>query len=154
MIEIEYQIGESELLDSIEGLWSKLNLHHAEVSPHFSDQFRLNTFEKRKKDLVEKAIEGKLWIEVVKTTADRTIVGYCIGTVCSERVGEIDSIYVDPSFRGQGIADQLMSNIMSWLDSQNVIRKIVVVATGNESIFPLYQKYGFFPRTSTLVFRD
>ncbi len=153
MIEIEYEVGESELLDSIEDLWGKLNLHHAEVSPHFSDQFRLNTFEKRKQDLVQKSTGGKLRVELVKTTADARMVGYGIATICSGSVGEIDSIYVDPPFRGQGIADQLISNMMSWLDCQKVRRKMVVVVTGNERVFHLYQKYGFFPRTSTLVCR-
>jgi len=154
MTEIEYEIGESERLDSIESLWVKLNIHHAEVSPHFSDQFRLNRFEKRKLDLVQKSARGKLRVEIAKAKADSRIVGYCIGTVCSDRVGEIDSIYVDSPFRGQGIAEQLMSNIMCWLDSHDVIQKIVTVATGNESILPLYQKYGFFPRISTLVYKD
>jgi hypothetical protein len=40
--------GGIELIDEIAPLWTKLNIHHAAVSPYFSDDFRSTIFENRK----------------------------------------------------------------------------------------------------------
>jgi diamine N-acetyltransferase len=67
------------------------------------------------------------------------------------KVGEVDSIYVEKSFRRQGIVNHLMKNILNWMNNQDVRQKIVVVVSGNEDVFSFYERYSFFPRTSTLV---
>ena len=149
MDEIEYVQGGSELLDSIEFLWEKLNNLHSRVAEYFSNQFSNTEFKARKQNLVQKSIGGKLRIEIANCNSKS--VGYCITTIDNNRVGEIDSIYIEERFRQRQIGHHFIQNAIQWMDIEKVAKKTVVVVSGNESVYPFYQKYGFYPRTSTLV---
>lgn len=151
MNEIEFKVGGAELLDAIAPLWIKLNAHHADISPCFSDHFRTNEFDRRKLELIAKLSTGELRVEIAIAKKKDIHVGYSIGSISEEKTGEVDSIFVEEPFRKQGIADHLMKHVLNWMDQRQVKQKKVVVASGNESVFPFYEKYGFFPRTSTLI---
>ena len=154
MNEIEFKVGGAELLDIIAPLWVKLNTHHADISPCFSDHFRSNLFGRRKLKLIEKSTTGKLRIEMAVAKENDILIGFSIGSISMENTGEVDSIFVEKSFRKQGIADHLMKHALNWMDRQGVIQKRIVVTTGNESVFPFYERYGFFPRISTLIYKN
>lgn len=149
MDKIEYVIGGIELLDSIDFLWVKLNNLHANVSEYFSDQFSNTEFIIRRQNLVQKSNGGELRIEVVNSNSKP--IGYCISTIDNNRVGEIDSIYIEEQFRQRRIGHHLIQSAIQWMDIEKVSKKTIVVVSGNESVFPFYQKYGFYLRTSTLV---
>ena len=149
MDDIEYIQGGVELLDCIDFLWEGLNSIHSQVSEYFSDQFNNTEFTARKRNLVQKSVGGKLRIEIANCRSKS--VGYCIATIDNSRIGEIDSIYIEEQFRHRRIGHQLIQNVIHWMDIEKVVKKTVVVVSGNESVFPFYQKYGFYPRTTTLV---
>ena len=104
--------GGIELLDAIRPLWEELNLHHAEKSRYFSDDYRAFTFDDRKEDLLRKARKGKFRISVYKQ--EGMIRGYSIASIKGAE-GEVDSIYVRKAARGARIGEALMKDCLRWL---------------------------------------
>jgi ribosomal protein S18 acetylase RimI-like enzyme len=104
----EYIEGGKELLDPVEPLWKKLNELHKEVSPHFTEKYRHRTFAERKIKLLKKAKKSILRIDLARDLNSNHFVGYCISTVNQEKIGEIESIYIEPKYQKQGIGDNLM----------------------------------------------
>lgn len=151
--EVKYYAGGSELLDEIEPLWVKLYELHRQVSTHFSEHFPEIDFSKRKKHLLTNASGDFLRIEIARRSESSEIIGYCISSIrdsISGKMGEIESLYLEPEFRQLGIGGQFMSNALEWMNTLNVQRKILGVGVGNESTFGFYARYNFFPRTVIL----
>lgn len=138
-----------EQIDAIKPLWEQLNRHHASVSAHFADYFEKFEFEQRKAGLLSKAEQGSLRLFLAQI--DGEIVGQCVVSLQSEGAGEIDSIYVNPTFRGQRIGDKLMRAALRWFDDNGATSKSVVVIHGNESTHAFYARYGFLPRSTRLA---
>ena len=144
-----YVEGGTGALDLITPLWEELRQYHQSISEHFSSDIAEFTFAVRKAKLLEKAEEGLIRVELVQTEAGEAV-GYCVSSVDSEHVGEIDSISVRPRFRNQGIGHTLMRRAITWMDAQQVRSKVLVVLAGNDRVLPFYQRYGFFPRSIKL----
>ena len=147
-MEISYSSGGVEHLDMIRPLWEKLNQHHAKISPHFVAEFQTKTFEGRKSALLEKYAAGEMRVDIAQS--QQVTIGYLISAVDSKGVGEIESIYIEESFRGQAIGDELMRQALAWLDEQNVHTKVIAVAVGNERAHSFYERFGFYPRVMML----
>ena len=141
-----------ERFDDIRPLWEQLNDHHIETSSHFSADFEQLSFEDRKKGLEAKAAQGKLRLFFAKSNDQ--IVGQCVASIMPEGLGEIDSIFVSPSCRGQRIGDALMQATLKWLDTNGAQKKTVVVIHGNDSANSFYARYGFQPRSTCLMQTD
>lgn len=150
MSEIEYIAGNASMLDRIEQLWEELNDHHVSISKHFSKDFSEFSFEVRKASLIKDSTDGDLQVLVARNKNLNKDIGYCISNVNSENKGEIESIYVKPNYRNTGIGRTLMEKAIEWLDSKNVVEKVVGVAYGNESTYSFYAEFGFFPRMTVL----
>ena len=145
---ITYVSGTQENLDDIQVLWEGLNKHHESISSHFKDDFRTFTFAQRKAKLLKKHQNGEIRIEIAK---DRNQpIGYVISSISEELVGEIDSIFIQDEYQGQAIGVELMNRALSWLESRNAATVIVEVAVGNETAYEFYERYGFYPRITTL----
>lgn len=134
--------GGVELLDETAGLWEQLNAHHVSHSPRFGEVYVRKTFAQRKEGLLAQGTGG---LHVILARNSGVGVGYCISTVSADRIGEIDSLFISPEYRGKGLADSLMKLSMAWLQEQNVSRMRLAVAAGNEQVFGFYARYGFFP---------
>ena len=142
---ITYTTGSTELLDAVGPLWEKLNAHHAERSSHFASHYADRTYIERKSGLLAIAQTATMRVELAKVSETGQAIAYCISSV-TEDAGEIESIYVEVTYRGQGIGDTLMRHALDWLDRHNVSTRRVVVAVGNEQAFGFYARYGFHPR--------
>jgi ribosomal protein S18 acetylase RimI-like enzyme len=147
---IKYSHGDQALLDKIKLLWEELNEHHCQHSPNFKDYYSHMTFEKRKLDLLTKSLSGKMRVDLAIDEALGCAVGYCVSSLSGEKIGEIESIFVNVAYRGLGIGDSLMRNALSWLDAEGAAAKIVEVGAGNEYSFGFYLRYGFLPRKTVL----
>ncbi|WPC44418.1 GNAT family N-acetyltransferase [Clostridium sp. JS66] len=147
MDNFEYIQGGSELLDLIHPLWKKLNKHHENKSIYFKYKFKNFTFKTRKNKFIS-SDNIKIKVDLVKYK--NSYIAYCISTINKELTGEIDSLYVDETYRNLEIGDKLMTRSLSWLNNNKVKRKIIGISAGNESVFKFYKKYGFFKRTITL----
>jgi ribosomal protein S18 acetylase RimI-like enzyme len=71
--------------------------------------------------------------------------------VNSEKIGEIESIFVCEAFRGVG--DSLIKNALAWMDQKGAETKTVEVSVGNEPAFDFYGRYDFLPRKTVLLQR-
>lgn len=148
MNEISYITGNEVLLDEIKELWEGLNLVHHEKSPYFKKHFETNTFEKRKNELISHAGKGRLFTVLARDESQKNV-GYCVSSVV-DGVGEIESIFISPSYRKHGIGRQLMQKSLDWLEASHPEKVIVKVAVGNEEAFGFYGKFGLYPRLTEL----
>jgi ribosomal protein S18 acetylase RimI-like enzyme len=149
-LNIEYSETDRRSLDLIAPLWQELNEHHRVRSPHHAAHYVEMTFEKRKRRLLEKSAGGAMRIDIAHDKETGENVGYCVSTVSENGQGEIDSIYIEPGYRRQGIGDALMKRALGWMDSLSITRRVVEVASGNEEVFVFYRRYGFYPRSTLL----
>jgi ribosomal protein S18 acetylase RimI-like enzyme len=140
----------AEGIDRVRPLWEKLNAHHAVLSRRFGSAIRIRTFDARKQKLLAKADSGKLRVDLVSADSDEPSVAYCISTISTDGVGEIDSIFVEEHLRGQGVGTELMRRALAWLESIKATSKIVSVMTENEEALAFYRRFGFHPRTILL----
>ena len=53
------------------------------------------------------------------------------------------SMWIDPSHRGRGISDALVSQIVDWARSRNASRLILECTEGNRHAEKLYFRHGF-----------
>jgi diamine N-acetyltransferase len=142
--------GGEDLLDDVAPLWQKLNDHHQAKSQHFAEKFSQRTFDHRRAELLNKAQTGFLYVVLAKDLPSGTFVGYCISSIDREKVGEIESIYLEPSHRETGIGSRLMENALKWMDNHSVQSRIIGVGGGNEDVFKFYSRFGFYPKCTIL----
>lgn len=147
---VEYLAGGDELLDRVRPLWEQLNHHHQQKSRHFQEWFATRTFDQRVADLREKAAEGRMRIDLALASQGEDVIGYCVSTIDRHGAGEVDSLLVDPAWRGNGIALRLMQMPVDWLRDSNASPIRLVVAEGNEDVISFYRRFDFHPRHYTL----
>ena len=150
MEDIEFRITDERGLAEIRELWEVLNEHHRIRSRYFQDHFRDMTFERRKATLLEKSGTGDLKIIIVKDKGSKKDIGYCIFSLSSKKIGEIDSLCVAGSHRKRGIGTEMCKRAIQWLDESGSIKNIVMVGEGNEEAWNFYRRFGFYPRMTVL----
>jgi diamine N-acetyltransferase len=152
MQSIKYIRTDKSGIDQIKELWEGLCRHHHDRSKDFKERYAKMTFESRKKDLLKKLGEGEVFLEIAQDSVSNRKIGYCLSIVTThkEPEGEVESLFIDQAYRGTGIGDIFMKHALEWLDSKQVKTKRIVVAAGNEEVFPFYEKYGFYHKFSTL----
>jgi len=139
-------------LPRIKGLWEELNRIHLADSIYFKDHYTHFSFEERIKFLVNKH-EKDIQL-LVAETEELTLAGYCISTISENKMGEIDSLFVDAAFRKQGIGTIFMKKSMEWLQANQCNPIRLNVSYGHERVFGYYQRLGFYPRLTTLELRN
>ena len=148
---IEYEEGGVEKLEIIKPLWEKLNLYHLKKATNFKEHYEQLSYEVRIKSIVEKSLTGNVAVLLAKDMATGAYIGYCICTEERDGTGEIESLFVDESYRGMGIGERLMEKALAWLASMGTKSYKIVVAEGNEGAFRFYEKFGFYHRSSVLT---
>jgi ribosomal protein S18 acetylase RimI-like enzyme len=133
-------------INLIKPLWENLKVYHHELSPHFPERYMQFTFEERKEEILKKAGNGTLKMDIVKDEDTMQYIGYCISSISKENIGEVDSIYLNEKYQSLGIGTPLMKRALNWMDEKNVKSKKIVVAVGNEELLSFYEKFDFLPR--------
>lgn len=146
--EIEYLVGKEEILNKVVVLWEKLNMHHERKSQHFKERFRDFTFKDRMDKILTNPNLEDIRVEVA--IINEKVVGYCISSIIKDAIGEVESLYILPEYRGYKIGEKMMENAIKWLDENSVKTKKIKVAAGNEDVMSFYKKYRFFPESITL----
>lgn len=150
---ITLQAGGAELLDLVQPLWEKLNTQHWAQSRYFAAHYAGLTFEVRKQAFLAPEIAA-VKVDLIHEDTVNQYIGYCISTIHhgpnASYIGELDSLYVDPAYRGKGLGDELVTRSVAYMDSFSVMRKKISVAEGNESVFGFYAKHGFKPKLTVL----
>jgi ribosomal protein S18 acetylase RimI-like enzyme len=147
---IRYLHGDQALLSQVKPLWEKLNQYHCVRSEHFREHYKAMTFENRCNGLLRKAAGGQLRVDLAVEEVTGLGIGYVISTVNAEKVGEVESVYVEEAYRRNGVGDQLMRNALAWMDQNGAASKQVEVSVGNEVAWTFYRRFGFMPRKTLL----
>jgi ribosomal protein S18 acetylase RimI-like enzyme len=149
--------GSIEDIDSLEPLWVGVHHVHAasmpELGPYVSDAetwaehrpLYVELFEKPDTTLLLARVDGELvgyallHVEPVGETfiADTWRTG--------ERIGELESIAVAPSHRGQGIGSALLDAVDREFEALGVADVIIGLLPGNDGARRLYESRGFRP---------
>jgi len=148
-VNIEYSVTDKEGIDIVAPLWEKLNEHHGSISRHFSFDYSDRKWVNRKKEFLGEATD--LRVDVARDTDTGELVGYCVSSITSDRLGEIDSIFVESDYSRLGIGDHLILNALNWMKELSVTRILVQVMVGNEEVQPFYHRHGFLPRTMIMM---
>jgi GNAT superfamily N-acetyltransferase len=147
---IEYIETDQRGLDSIGFLWEKLNEHHRVRSLYHSEHFKHMTFDIRKNGLLEKAKKATFRLDIAKDIKTGKYIGYCLSSITEDKVGEIESIFIESEYRHRKIGDYFIMKALIWMDGIGTNSRIIGVGVGNEEVFPFYAKYGFYPRVHVL----
>jgi len=137
-------------LDIVKPLWEKLNELHESLSSDFKHLYRQMNWKKRKIQLVNKS--ANMLVEYAIANNSNQIIAYCISTIDkdNEKIGEVDSLFVDKEYRKTGIGKQLMNNAINWLMMHKTETQKISVAAGNETVMEFYKQLGFYPRNTVL----
>ncbi len=73
--------------------------------------------------------------KVIVATKGETVIGFVSGgetrNTLTDNPGEIYAVYVDETYRGQGVGKQLCDKMMRWLEKSKLSPVVVWVAEGN-----------------------
>ena len=127
-------------IDEIAPMWSRLNEFHKTLDAAINKQARTGTWAERRSELLTKCAHGSLLQVALVGDAQ---VGYCISSVSKEGVGEIDSLYVEPHIRKQGIGTQFVETALAWLSRQGCDNIKLWVHPGNTEAIAFYWRFGF-----------
>jgi ribosomal protein S18 acetylase RimI-like enzyme len=149
--------GSIDDVDALEPLWVAVHQVHSasmpELAPYVSDAetwaehrpLYVELFEKPDTTLLLARVDGALvgyallHVEAVRETfiADTWQTG--------ERIGELESIAVAPSHRGQGIGSALLDAVDREFEALGVADVIIGLLPGNDGARRLYESRGFRP---------
>jgi len=151
MYPIEYHTTDIKDIDLIRPLWSQLNEYMHTMAKTFRSHFGHMTFDNRKVYFEMVAASGCLRLELAFYPKEGgQYVGYCVSSLSQEKTGEIESIFVEESYRSRGIGSTLVTRALAWLDENDSIRNRVSVSDGNKGAWEFYKKFGFYPRMTVL----
>ena len=141
-------------LEVIRPLWEKLRAHHSPLLSGFPGAMPPFDFAPRKNEILAKVAADKIRIELVSQSSNLADIAYCVSTISADGRGEVDSMFVEESFRGRGIGSELVRRALAWMDGMGTSSKFVTVAHANEAALEFYQRLGFLPRTVLLQQND
>jgi ribosomal protein S18 acetylase RimI-like enzyme len=147
-----FQAGGVELLPSIQPLWEALRTHHLALAPNLAAHLAAKTFASRSAEFREKSVTGQLRVDLFKRQPSGALAGYAVTSFCAaDQSSELDSLYVDPSLRGQGVGSLLVRRAMTWLHGCGARKPVVSVLAQNEEALRFYHQLGFQPRSMNLL---
>lgn len=136
---VEKSITEIEL---IKPLWEKLNFIHFDKSVYFKNKYEKFTFNRRIESIYRKAQNGIIKIDMLLDNDTGNYVGYCLSSI-EEKLGEIDSIYIEKEYRKFNLGDKLMKNALNWFESNLITNVEINVVYANDEVVSFYERYGF-----------
>ena len=155
--QVEFRRGSLADLPLLEPLWVSVHHHHAQVMPDLAPYVD---------DRQTWAVRSQLYAELLAkpetvlllASADGAVIGYGLAHVSpasgtwvadtwqtGDRVGEIESLAVQPGYRGQGIGSRLLTALTAELATAGVRDLVLGVLPGNDAAIRLYQRQGFRP---------
>jgi ribosomal protein S18 acetylase RimI-like enzyme len=159
----QYQLIAGEAID-IATLVKFLQITYREISPQAHDYRHLQS-------TVDRYFSADTPLWFVTTTggndpvsvlpggnrerANQKIACLWLGTAIDQITGirhpNIFLLYVDPSYRRQGIAKALMEYAQSWAKEQGYTQIGLQVFTNNQPAIELYQQLGYQPRSISMM---
>jgi GNAT superfamily N-acetyltransferase len=148
---IEYLTTDLRDIDIIRPLWVHLNEYMLTKATKFQSHFNQMTFDERKAYFLKVSAAGLLRLDLAYDPLDKgRYIGYCVSSLSAEKAGEIESIFVEESYRAGGIGSTFLTRALAWLGENGSVRNRVSVSDGNEGVWDFYKKFGFYPRLTVL----
>jgi len=161
--QVEFRRGSLADLPLLEPLWVSVHHHHAQVMPDLAPYVD---------DRQTWAVRSQLYAELLAkpdtvlllASVDGAVIGYGLAHVSpasgtwvadtwqtGDRIGEIESLAVQPGYRGQGIGSRLLTALTAELATAGVRDLVLGVLPGNDAAIRLYQRRGFRPTWTYLA---
>lgn len=151
-------------VDRVEPLWKAMVAHHREVVdgawPVRDEQ---SAWERRRAEYVDwlSSGEGTMLAAVAAADKEGPPLGYAmllpnpVGATwdLGERVGEVESLSVDPTARGGGVGSALLDVAREHFRAAGIEFWSVAVVEANEGAVELYERAGFEPYYRNLLAR-
>ena len=151
--ELSFCLLPPEKLHLIQDLWEQLNHHHASLPTPFAPEIAERGFESRLQAFRAKAALGILRVEIACTAEGVPPIAYCLASLSSDGVGEVDSLFVAPLSRRTGIGTKLLQRALDWLSDSGAVSLRVIVLYVNTEAESFYRRFGFEPRNIELEYR-
>ncbi|WP_425618678.1 GNAT family N-acetyltransferase [Anatilimnocola sp. NA78] len=132
-----------ELLDRVEPLWNQQRDFHFNLAPQWK-QGMTWAFADRRRTLIAKGVAGHV---IAVASINSQDVGYGISTVMAEGRAELDSLFVAPQFRSQGIGDALLQVTLGWFAERAIDDVAIELLACNKGALRFYARYGYQPRS-------
>ncbi|GAB7087719.1 GNAT family N-acetyltransferase [Marinifilum fragile] len=146
---IDYIDIEPQEISLIKEVWICNKEFHEEIDENFTSQYASLDFETRMNAIVE---SGKnLKISIAKK--NNRICAYCISSIENCK-GEIESLHVLESERGNGIGKKLTQMHLEWLKSKKCKEIGLYVASCNENTIAFYKELGLLPNLTYMQLKD
>lgn len=126
----------------IKPLWEQLNSVHIEKSIYFKNKYEKFTFDDRIESIYKKAQNGIIMFDMILDREIEQYVGYCLSSI-EDHSGEIDSIFIEESYRKHKLGHNLMKNALEWFESNSIKDIKINVVYANDEALSFYEKYGF-----------
>ena len=146
----QFQVGSIELLPYCQNLWELFIENQIQNAGEMADGIAAYLQSQRDGGLLAKANDGKLHIQLVYTSNHHEPIGFCITSLSSDRLGEVEALYVLDQYQGNNLGTKLMQNSLQWLEENSALEQKLIVAAGNEQVFSFYHKFGFYFCYTTL----
>jgi GNAT superfamily N-acetyltransferase len=150
MNSFQFKVGSLELLPHCQNLWELFIQNQIQNAGEMTDGVAAYLQSQRDGGLLAKTSEGKLHIQLVYASNHQDPIGFCITSLSSDRIGEVEALYVLDKYQGNKLGAKLMQTSLQWLEENNALEQKLIVATGNEQVLSFYQKFDFYPGYTTL----
>ena len=128
-------------LDQIKNLWERNRDFHISIESDFQDLYKVLTFEERMKCVLA---DNDQTVKITTAFAGGAVVGYCISALRGT-TGELISMHVASSMRGQGVGKELATRHLRWLKESKCKEISLVVSPRNQHAISFYESIGLRP---------
>ena len=149
--ELRISEGAAAELDLVQPLWEKLSRFEGNMSAKLKEYFYHRPFSKKKADILKITACGALKIDLARPLKSDQIVAYCVSTVSQTKIGSIESIYLEPDYRKQGLGRILFQRSLDWMEKLGIEKRQLWVVFENEPAIRFYQLFGFRTLSTTLM---
>ena len=143
-----------ERVDDLEPLWASLRAYHRQVADEMSGipiRDVEDSWPRRRTRYVEWLADPDAFVLIAED--DGVPVGYALVSlhgaddthVTGDRVGELQTLVVEPGYRGKGLGTRFLERVYEELRSLGVREMLIGVLAGNDDALRLYERHGFRP---------
>lgn len=133
---------------TVEDLESLLGFEQGIVSAErpFNDSLKTGTIHYY--DVAELIVDNATQVLVAENSGNLVGAGYAsikksVDYLNHEQHAWLGMMYVDPEFRGQGIIQSIIKDLLQWARSRGVPDFYLEVYAGNQSAIKAYENFGF-----------
>ena len=150
-------VADTARLDEVEEVWRTLHQHHVDLDHERNARIRdeRQTWELRREDWRKELASTDAFLVLAEDASDDgpRVVGFAVvyfrendnWRVHGARYGVLETLAVEPAYRGGGLGQRIMSTIYERMRELDVAELSVVVVERNADARRFYEREGFLP---------